>query len=332
MSGCELRFGNAAALYFQAAGKEIPNQPDMLDLFFPGFIFVEDPEGTRKEAEYIDTEYLIHAVKKHGRFYIGGSTRVSQILGRLIGTAKGNREKERKTAELIQRHLSTVLVKDRTAPEKLQVNLKGLLDELDDDRLSAFAGTLMKYCIEAALFRNEQSEYDRESEPFAMYDEVFDGIIYNAVYQLTMEDYMGVINAYLWVLAGSLLRNESWQAVHMFDSSFNPAYRQAAETESLISKLEYLLCPEDFEPVYNGEQTGDRFPDINWYCDRCGALLNRQEGFDDHHNSWKCLKCGYENRISAADIYQNFEDAANDRDAGDPEKIMKALERNKQHQ
>lgn len=26
----------------------------------------------------------------------------------------------------------------------------------------------------------------------------------------------------------------------------------------------------------------ERFPGIDWHCDRCGAYLNSQEGFDDH--------------------------------------------------
>ena len=27
----------------------------------------------------------------------------------------------------------------------------------------------------------------------------------------------------------------------------------------------------------------ERFPGIDWYCDRCNAYLNDQPGFDDHH-------------------------------------------------
>jgi len=27
----------------------------------------------------------------------------------------------------------------------------------------------------------------------------------------------------------------------------------------------------------------ERFPDIDWFCDRCNAYLNIQPGFDDHH-------------------------------------------------
>ena len=36
----------------------------------------------------------------------------------------------------------------------------------------------------------------------------------------------------------------------------------------------------------------ERFPGIDWHCDRCGAYLNSQEGFDDHKYLWKCTECG----------------------------------------
>lgn len=45
-----------------------------------------------------------------------------------------------------------------------------------------------------------------------------------------------------------------------------------------------------------------RFPDIAWYCDQCGALLNSQDNFDDHKYIWKCTACGYKNSISSANI------------------------------
>ena len=46
-----------------------------------------------------------------------------------------------------------------------------------------------------------------------------------------------------------------------------------------------------------------RFPGIDWHCDRCGAYLNSQEGFDDHKYLWKCTECGHKNSISRDDIY-----------------------------
>ena len=41
----------------------------------------------------------------------------------------------------------------------------------------------------------------------------------------------------------------------------------------------------------------ERFPGIDWYCDRCNAYLNDQPGFDDHHYVWKCTECGHKNSI-----------------------------------
>lgn len=43
---------------------------------------------------------------------------------------------------------------------------------------------------------------------------------------------------------------------------------------------------------------GERFPDVDWYCDRCGEHLNGQAGFDDHRYTWPCEACGHKNSIS----------------------------------
>ena len=55
----------------------------------------------------------------------------------------------------------------------------------------------------------------------------------------------------------------------------------------------------------------ERFPDIDWYCDRCNAHLNEQPGFDDHKYIWKCTVCGHKNSISFDDIYESEEDFRN---------------------
>lgn len=35
-----------------------------------------------------------------------------------------------------------------------------------------------------------------------------------------------------------------------------------------------------------------RFPNVDWWCDYCGALLNYQNGFDDSNDTWACTECG----------------------------------------
>lgn len=52
----------------------------------------------------------------------------------------------------------------------------------------------------------------------------------------------------------------------------------------------------------------DRFPDVDWRCDRCDAHLNNQPGFDDHKYSGFALNVGYKNSISATNIYESEED------------------------
>lgn len=51
----------------------------------------------------------------------------------------------------------------------------------------------------------------------------------------------------------------------------------------------------------------ERFPGIEWHCDRCNAYLNIQPEFDDHHYVWKCTECGHKNSISSDDIYESEE-------------------------
>lgn len=105
MNNSDLRFGSIVAIYYNLKDEKIPKQMDLLDTWFPGLIILEmESDGkTKVPAEYVDREYMIHAVRYNGKLYSGESKRVSQILGRLIGTASGNQEKERKSAELIQK-------------------------------------------------------------------------------------------------------------------------------------------------------------------------------------------------------------------------------------
>ena len=54
-----------------------------------------------------------------------------------------------------------------------------------------------------------------------------------------------------------------------------------------------------------------RFENIDWYCDRCGAYLNDQNGFDDNKYVWRCSKCGHKNSISKDNIYDSEDDYKN---------------------
>ena len=41
----------------------------------------------------------------------------------------------------------------------------------------------------------------------------------------------------------------------------------------------------------------ERFPDVDWYCDKCGTYLNDQSGLNDHKYLWKYTKCGFKSSI-----------------------------------
>lgn len=61
----------------------------------------------------------------------------------------------------------------------------------------------------------------------------------------------------------------------------------------------------------------ERFAGIDWWCDRCGANLNGQSGFDDHKYTWKCTECGFKNSISRDNIYESHEDFFSKKDKED---------------
>ena len=327
----DLRFGYAAPLFYQITGEKEPKQLDLLDTWFPGLIVKEmESDGTTKtDAEIHDHEFLIYAARYRGKLYTGTSSRVTQTAGRLIGTARGSRDKERKTAELFRKHLAEVLVTDSEALSLLQENTDRKIDILDQDQLNAFWDELFEFAYDLAETRSETDPYDLMNENAPMDDEVFDGVIYNTIYQLHLRTYEGTVNAFLWLLIGGLLRNETGRLLRMFDSSFRSLHKGYSEHIPLLQKLNILLFPEDYEPVYEGDDFESRFPDITWHCDCCGDTLNDQENFDDHLPYWQCRKCGYLNMISADEIYASEEDYYNGIKDSHSEMMEQAVETRK---
>lgn len=63
--------------------------------------------------------------------------------------------------------------------------------------------------------------------------------------------------------------------------------------------------------IKEDEKMAKRFPDTDWWCDRCNEHLNNQEGFDDHHYIWRCTSCGHKNSISSDNIYDSEDEFRN---------------------
>ena len=327
----DFRFGNVAAVYYEILGEKMPRQLDLLDAWFLGLIVVTDVSDgeTKRDAEYIDQDCVIHAVKYHGKLYSGESARVSQITGRLVGTATGNKEKERKSAELIQKHVAECFVRDMTLTPRLKDNTVKLFHRFSAEQENEMRDRIQQAIMELSGDRQAKDADEKQEEAFPMNDEAFDGTIWNAEYQLNLSSHSGLCNAYLWLMTGSLLRNEIGRVIRMYDSSFIAIHRQHGETWELMDKLNYLLHPEEYEYTFDGDEEDleERFPDVEWYCDECGAHLNEQEGFDDHLPAWKCRVCGYENKLDISEIYENDEDWQNQIRPVDAGKFANAVER-----
>ena len=318
----ELRYGYTAELYSNVRGRKKPAALDLLEEWFPGLIIVEeDNEGqSRISAEYDDEEDTVHAVRVNGRLYTGDSSRIAQITGRLIGTASSNKEKERRSAERIQKRLAAEIAEDAETVPYLLDNVYAHLLELDDEQIQQFYGEVFTYALGLVTVE------EKENSLFPMDEEVYSRIVYNAVYQLNTGTGGGLANAWLWLLCGGLLRNEAGRITRIYDSAWTPLFREEGITRSLYDKVDCLLHPEDYEPYYWGDDLEKQYPGIQWYCDRCGAHLDEQEGFDDHHPVWKCTVCGTENRIDLSRIFENEQDYRSGASPVNEEKYRKAIE------
>ena len=326
----ELRFGSVGGMLFTAMGIRGAKQLDLLDLIFPGLFVEEIPaeEGIR-EAEFDDVNRVIRACRVHDSLYVGSGRRVSQILGRLAGTAKGNIEKERKTAELLQKKAAEIICTDDEYAYILKEHIRSLLYGLEDEEQEAFV--ILCEALLNELCGREAEECDPDIL-FPLDPEVFEGIVYHAVKQFRRDSGEGMVNCWLWLLLGSLLRNESGRILRLYDSSFVKVNRVPGEDNTFAGHMDFLLHPEEYESVYYGDELDRKYPGIEFYCDRCGEHLNEQEGFDDHQSPWKCTVCGFENEISEHVIYNSQEDRRMGNSPVDGEDIMRAIRRRREEQ
>ena len=58
------------------------------------------------------------------------------------------------------------------------------------------------------------------------------------------------------------------------------------------------------DDVYGGKT----YEGVAWYCDNCGTLLNRQPGFTDCDDSWRCTSCGHINGTTEDDIINDVDE------------------------
>jgi len=92
------------------------------------------------------------------------------------------------------------------------------------------------------------------------------------------------------------------EAIDEFDAEKKQQIDGSATTNELVSKQISITTEK------KTGSTKSRFPSVRWFCDECDAFLNRQQGFDDHLNSWICKKCGYENIIAPDNVFESKAD------------------------
>ncbi len=113
-----LRLGYVTNVFYCVASQPFPKQLELLNDWFPGLIISEQQiisvrkygKEEDKTPKFIESERMIKATRYHGYLYSGGNNRVTYITGKLVGTASSNLEKERKSAELIQKNISRRLI------------------------------------------------------------------------------------------------------------------------------------------------------------------------------------------------------------------------------
>ena len=327
-----LYFGEVVNLYYSFTGIKMPKQLDQIAIWLPDLLIEQRDRNKNKEPDYDQNKYIITADRNNGLFYSGGnSNRVTQIVGRLIGTARSNKEKGRKDAELIRRHIAKILVSNFDHIERLQKNTAELLDKIPEDRLDDFHHLLFDYMWSLVDSRNDMSDEERNEESFPFDDYVFDDLIYNVAYQLHLYSYEGLVNAYLWLLLGGFLRNQVGSLTKMFHSGFVAVNRQLSECGTLYDKINYLFNPDEYYSTFSGDDVESKYPDTTWICDNkeCSAILNMQEGFDETLSEWICKDCGTVNKIDLTEIYENEEDYQNSKPV-DPEDFKQAVKRRKE--
>ena len=301
-------------LFCDVFGLKMPKQLDLLDFLYPGLIVNEEPDASiyKSEAFFDDSDLMIHAEKHNDSFYAGGSTRISQITARLTGTSKAGQEKERQTSIRIRERIAEMLTAQHYPVAVLLKYWTEILEGLDEEKLERFTGLLSVY-IDNVIDHYVNHPEEAKFEPFPFRDDIFDTYqerLINA-WNYSLE------YAFAWLLLGALLRNEISGLVLRYACDF-----------SFFSEAASLPDMETYtESFYEGDDLDKRFPGVEWFCDRCGARLDHQPGFDDHLRVWKCKKCGYKNPIEITEIYDTDEDWLEKRSPVDPDDFYRALKR-----
>ena len=93
---------------------------------------------------------------------------------------------------------------------------------------------------------------------------------------------------------------------------FKPGELVKKQEEALDPNAGYWTCTNCGTLLTDPDDPDMDTPSgATWFCDCCGACLNKQYGFDENYSSWTCTECGHINNLSGDDIYSSEEEYQN---------------------
>ena len=148
----ELRFGYVVNIFYTIKNESMPKQLDLLNEWFPSLIVQErNNKGVKEAPTYNDLKRIIYVTKYQHTFYGTGNVRVTHIIGKLVGTTSSNQEKERKSAELIQKKISKTMLNGNQVMIKIFQHIEEMINNLDQKQQKIFRKKLEEFILEAAL-------------------------------------------------------------------------------------------------------------------------------------------------------------------------------------
>ena len=131
----QLRFSDIEIICNSYMPSDAKNQMDRMEFWLPEtVIHMRNPEdGGKIPPSFSYSDRVVYASLYRGNIYATGDSAVTQIMGRLYGSARSNEEKERKNAELIRKRVSRELVEDRDLLSQLIGNIKEKVTVLEEN-------------------------------------------------------------------------------------------------------------------------------------------------------------------------------------------------------
>ena len=183
---------------------------------------------------------------------------MNQIVSRLYGTARSGLEKERKNAALMQRRIARDLA---GSPEFSMGCLEKLADLMADFREEHWERFLGIYIPWLDVWINSYPKSWDKDVLFPMEPAVVRRLYDYILEQWSLKTFPGMVPGFAWILMGSLLRNQVWLLLTVYDSAFDPAGSRSVTDREAADEAEDEDDSAD-DGVDNSDAEGARSHDL----------------------------------------------------------------------